>query len=418
MNSSEKFDFFRLPDGMRIVHRQMNAPVAHAGIIIEAGCRHEKEQEHGIAHFIEHCLFKGTTKRTAFQVFSHLEDVGGDLNAYTAREETFIYASFLPQFYDRAFELFEDIIFHPVFPVKELEKEKLVVLEEINSYKDNPYEMIYDDFDERMFRKHALGRNILGTEATLRSFTRTDLFNFVKRLYRPENMVLCSVGNISGKEIFKLAQRYFSQVNPEVHQTTFHKLENPFPLDLYKPFKKTVKNRTFQTHCVMGNLAFGYKDKRRLAFSLLVNLLGGPAMSSRLNMSLRERHAQAYQVEAMYNPFQETGIFTTYLGTDNNNLEKSLELVHREFNKVKTRKLNAVQLNNAKQQFIGQVAINLEVNVNQMLSIGKSYLIYDKVDTFREIVSKVEKITASDLMEVANEIFNPDNMSVLIYRSK
>ncbi|MHC1706192.1 MAG: M16 family metallopeptidase [Bacteroidales bacterium] len=420
MRKTEHFDFFTLPNGMRIVHRKMDAAVAHAGIIIEAGCRHEEEHEHGIAHFIEHCLFKGTEKRNAFKVFSCLEDVGGDLNAYTAREETFIYASFLPQYYERAVELFEDILRHSVFPEKEIAKEKSVVLEEINSYKDNPYEMIYDDFDEKIFNKHALGRNILGTEKTINTFTPDHLRKFIARLYRPEKMVLCSVGNISGKELQQLAMKYFDGAGLQKSDAFKGNTDlfNPFPVQSYKAFSLARKKRTFQTHCIIGNLAYSYKDPKRLAFSLLVNVLGGPAMSSRLNMSIRERHGHAYQVESMYTPFQETGVFTTYLGTDTNKLDASLSLFYKELNKVCNNRLTRLQLQNAKQQFIGQVAINLEVNVNQMLSIGKSYLIYDRVDTFNEIVDKVEKLTASDLMEVANEIFDPQKMSTLTYLSK
>jgi predicted Zn-dependent peptidase len=418
MKPDEVFDIYRLPNGMRIIHRRIKAAVAHAGIIIEAGCRHERKEEHGLAHFIEHCLFKGTETKTAFQVFSHLEDVGGELNAYTAREETFIYASFLPTYYDRALDIFEDILLHSIFPEKELKKEKQVILEEINSYKDNPYEMIYDDFDERIFRHHPLGRNILGTEKALATFNREKIDEFMSRCYQPENMVFCSVGDIAGQQLYKKILACFTQksLRSVVHNSEISSVDL-FPVESYQAFTKKIKKRIFQTHCVVGNIAYNHSDPGRLPFALLVNLLGGPAMSSRLNMSIRERHGYAYQVESMYSPFEETGIFTTYLGTDQNKLERSLELLHKEFNKVCSKKLSALQLNNAKQQYIGQVAINLEINLNQMLSMGKSYLVYDKVDTFKEIVRKVEKISALDLMGVANEVLSPHRLSMLAYQS-
>ncbi|MCX6270257.1 MAG: pitrilysin family protein [Bacteroidetes bacterium] len=418
MRDQEEFLFYQLPNGMRLVHKNVDSPVAHAGVIVGAGSRDEEPDEQGIAHFIEHCVFKGTAKRKAFHVLSRLEDVGGDLNAYTAREETFVYASFLKDFYARSLELFSDILFHSSFPEKELEKEKLVILDEINSFKDDPYEMIYDQFEELVFRKHPLGRNILGTEKSVRSFRPENLRRFCNRLYSPEKMVLCSVGNIPWKELVKATERYFGHYQGNTTPGVDGQQPLVFSPSLYKPFTKSLNKHIFQTHCVTGGLAFGYKDPRRLTFNFLINLLGGPAMSSRLNMTIREKYGHAYQVEATYTPFRETGVFSVYLGTENNNLERSLALVEKELKKVREMKIGPAQFRKARQQFIGQLAISLESNVNQMISIGKSYQVFDKVDTFNEIVKKVENITVMDLMEVANEIFVPDQMSTLIYRSK
>ena len=418
MVKEEEFEFFQLANGLRIVHKQVNSQVSHAGIIIGVGTRHEQSNEHGMAHFIEHCIFKGTEKRKAFHIISRLEDVGGDLNAYTAREETFVYASFLPEHYERSLDLFADILFHSTFPDKEVEKEKLVVLEEINSYRDNPYEMIYDQFDELVFRGHPLGRNILGNEKSIRSFQPADLHAFTNRLYLPENMVLCSVGKIDGKSLFQLASKIFSgySAGNRSQEAGISPLE--YQHRLYQPFQKKVKKRTFQTHSIYGCLAYSLKDTRRLAFSFLTNLLGGPAMSSRLNMSLREKNGLAYQVEATYSPFQETGLFSVYLGTDLEKQEQAMELLQKELARIKTEKVGPVQFRKARQQYIGQIAISLESNINQLISIGKSYQVFDKVDSYREIVRKIEAVTEHDLLEAANEVFYDGAFSELAYLSR
>ncbi len=417
MDHEIPFEFFELSNGMKLVHLQQSSPVSHAGIIIDAGSRHETAREHGIAHFIEHGLFKGTEKRKAFHVISRLEKVGGDLNAYTAREEIFIYASFLKDYTGRTLELFNDILFHSTFPDHEMDKEKMVIIDEINSYKDNPYENIHDQFDEMLYPGHPLGRNILGTKAMVRSFNREHVRGFMSRNFLPERMILCSVGNISGKELFGIASRYLDDGQKrEPLAATVSPLE--FRNADYRAFTSLLPKRTYQTHAIIGGLAYSYLEEKRQAFSLLINLLGGPGMTSRLNMNIREKFGHCYQIEANYAPFRETGMFSIYAGTDRQYFEKTMELIQKETNRLIREKMGGIQLHQAKQQFIGQMAISLESNLNQMLSMGKSFQVFRKVDNFREMVKKIENVSESDLLAVAGEVLPLQGLSTLAYLSK
>ncbi|HRY32891.1 MAG TPA: pitrilysin family protein [Bacteroidales bacterium] len=417
MDATEESSFYCLSNGLRMVHRRVPGLVSHLGVMIAAGTRHEMKQEHGLAHFTEHGIFKGTHKRKAFHINARLEDVGGDLNAYTAREETCIYASFLHPYYGRALELFADILFNPSFPEKEIRKEQSIVVDEINAYRDNPYEMIYEEFESMLFPGHPLGRNILGTRKSVMSFGPDKIRQFVNRLYIPANMVISSVGNIAGRDLWMLAERYFASV-PDQAERTFPARQQDFLASSYRTFHKSLKKRAFQTHYICGNLAYSQNDDRRLAFSLLVNLLGGPAMSSRLNMAIRERYGHAYQVEAGYAPFRETGAFMVYIGTDHEYLEPCLDIMHLEFKKLREKKIGPLQFHKAREQFKGQIAIAMDSSLNQMISTGKTYLVYDRVDTAAELIGKIDRITPENLMEVAVEVLDPDRMSSLTYRAR
>ncbi len=417
MEAGEETSFFRLSNGLRMVHRRVPGLVSHLGVMIAAGTRHELKQEHGLAHFTEHGIFKGTHKRKAFHINARLEDVGGDLNAYTAREETCFYASFLQPYYGRALELFADILFNPSFPEKEIRKEKTIVLDEINAYRDNPYEMIYEEFESMLFPGHPLGRNILGTRKSVMSFELDKMRDFVKRLYIPANMVISSVGNISGRDLWMLAGKYFASHQGGARQSQAA-VQPDFQPASYRTFHKSVKKRTFQTHSISGNLAYNHNDYRRLAFSLLVNLLGGTAMSSRLNMAIREKYGHAYQVEAGYAPFRETGAFMVYIGTDHEHLNPCLDIMHLEFRKLREKRTGPMQFHKAREQFKGQIAIGMDSNLNQMISTGKTYLVYDRVDTIAELIGKIDRITPADLMDVANEVLDPAGMSSLVYLSR
>jgi predicted Zn-dependent peptidase len=398
------------PNGIRLIHQGSDSPVAHLGIIVNTGSRDELAEEHGIAHFIEHCIFKGTKNRKAYHILSRMEDVGGELNAYTTKEETALYATFLSSDYHRAAELLSDILFNSVFPEKELKLEKEVVVEEINSYNDSPSELIFDDFDELIFDGHPIARNILGTYESVRSFGREDIFRFIERNYHTDQMVISSVGNIKFARLVALLERYFG-VAPQRCRT--HSREK---FDAYQPGHKVVAKDTFQTHCMVGNMAYDSADPKRIGMILLNNILGGQGMNSRLNLALRERKGLAYNVESSFTAFSDTGMFSVYFGTDNINFERALQIVFKEFDMLRKNKLGTMQLTRAKKQIVGQLAIAGENREDLMLTIGKSYLLYNKVDPMEVVFRKLESITSEQLIEVANEILDPSRMSHLIYR--
>lgn len=410
MNCLMELFYHTLDNGIRLVHRKIPGIVAYCGLFINAGSRDEKPGQYGIAHFIEHMLFKGTKKRKAYHVLSRLEDVGGELNAYTTKEDTIIYASFLTEHYGKAIELISDIAFNSVFPEKEIEKEKDVVLEEINSYLDSPAELIFDEFEEMVFAGQPVGHNILGTTDTVRSFSRDQLIEFVSEHYCTNNIVFCSVGNISEEKILRLFRNYFSHIMPgEKDQPA----EVPWQ---YHPATVTKQLNTNQNHCIIGNIAYNIRDKRRMSLFLLNNILGGQGMNSRLSISMREKRGLAYNVESTYNPYIDTGLFTVYFGSDANNLEKSIAVAMSEMKKLCTVRLGTVQLSRAKNQIKGYLARGYENYENLMLSLGKSYLVFNKIDPLTEIYNKIDRLTSSDLLDTANEIFDTKSLSFLIYK--
>jgi len=407
-----EFHYHTLANGLRIVHFPTISDIAHCGILVNIGSRDEEEDEHGMAHFIEHAIFKGTRHRKPYHIISRLEDVGGELNAYTTKEETAVHASFLKEYYPRAIELMSDMVFNSTFPEKELEKEKEIIIDEINSYLDSPAEAIFDDFEEMVYRGNPIGRNILGTPAHLKAFTREDILKFMKKNYHPSQMVFCSAGDIPFSKLVKLAETHLSQASPT---NTIKKRKNSFR---YKPQTLKLEKTTFQAHCIIGNIAYGLKDNRRVALYLLSNILGGPGMNSRLNLSLREKSGYSYNIESLYTPYTDSGSLSIYFGTDLQNIDKSLNLVHKEFRKIRASKMGSLQLSRAKKQFIGQLAIAAENNEGMMLGAGKSMMVYGKVDPPELMYIKIDKLSASEIMEVANEILAPDNLSLLIYQSK
>jgi predicted Zn-dependent peptidase len=402
--------FHTLRNGIRLVHHRIPGIVAHCGLIINAGSRDETESEHGIAHFIEHMLFKGTKKRKAYHILSRLEDVGGELNAYTTKEETAIHASFMKEHYDRAIEIISDIAFNSVFPAKEIEKEKEVVIEEINSYRDNPAELIFDDFEEQIFLNQPIGRNILGTFETVKSFSQKNIFSFISGNYSTDQMVFCSVGNISDERIIKLFTRYFSEIPQRIIPPKTVKSWH------YMPSSITRNMDTFQNHCIIGNVAYDLKDKRRMGMFLLNNILGGQGLNSRLNLSLREKNGFAYNVESSYNPYCDTGVFSIYFGTDSHNLGKSISVAESELDKLRSVKLGTIQLSKAKNQIKGYLARGFENHESLMLSLGKSMVVFNKIDSIEDICEKIDKVTSSEIIETANEVFEKTKLSTLIYK--
>lgn len=400
---------FTLNNGLKIIHKEINSPISHFGVLINAGSRDESINHMGLAHFVEHTIFKATDKRKGYQIIKRMEDVGGDLNASTSKEETYFHASFLSQDYERAIELLSDIFFNATFPDKEIEKEKDVVLEEINYYKDSPSELIIDDFEDLVFAGHPLGRNILGTKKTVSSFKRDVIIKFIKENYTVENIVLASVGSISLHKLLKFCEKYFGS-NP-LHVGSHSRQ----PFTSYKPEFLKLRKKTNQTHVMIGNLAYSLKEDQKNAFMLLTNLLGGQGMNTRLNMAIREKMGLAYSVEANYSPFSDSGLFNVYIGCDNGMWEKCIDLTYKELDKLKGKKLGTMQLQYAKKQFIGQLAISNESKLNEMLSIGRSALFFDEVDTMEEVIQKFLSVTADDILEVANDIFDKDKFSILIF---
>lgn len=399
-----------LSNGLKVIHQQVPNKAAWCGLIIGVGSRDELPEEEGVAHFIEHVIFKGTEKRKAYHILSRMEDVGGELNAYTTKEDTCIYASFLPKDYERTLELFSDIVFNSVFPEKEMEKEKEVVVDEINSYKDSPGELIYDDFEELIYDGYSIGRNILGREEAVKSLERDTILRFVKRNYLPGRMVISSIGDIAFPRLIRLVERYFGGITA-----------NAAPLvrtcpEVYTPRTKTVEMDTYQNHCIIGNVAYDYTQDNRLPLSLLVNILGGSGMNSRLNLNIREKYGLAYNVEASYTPYSDTGVFTVYFGCDAVDLEKCLRLCRREMALLCNEPLGEMQLRKAQNQMIGQMTLSSENYETMMLSIGKSFLVYDKVDDLENVCAEIRQVNAPLLRQVAEEIFDVEKQSVLIYR--
>ncbi len=401
-----------MPNGIRVVHRQTDSLVAHLALMINTGTRDEEPSEAGLAHFIEHMIFKGTSKRKLHHVLGYLENIGADLNAYTTKEETCIHASFTGKYYSRAFDLFSDILMNSTFPEKEIEKEKDVVIDEINGYKDSPAELIFDEFEEMLFNGHPLGKPILATPSVVRKINRKKVLSFISKHYNTNQIVISSVGNLPFSRIIRLAEKYFGLI-PENNR-----IKEREPFAGYKKTDKIVKKAGFQTHCIMGAPAYSYADQRRTVLALLTNMLGGPAMNSRLSMALREKSGISYNIESAYTPYCDTGSFMIYLGIDNGSLEKAVSLVNRELDKFREKKLGTMQLHIAKQQFAGQLAISFESNLNDALSMAKSVLIYNTVDTPEVMISKILAITSDQLMDVAAEIFDPSNMSSLIYLNR
>lgn len=403
------YERLNLANGIRVIHKRVNSPVAHLGIIINTGSRDELDSEQGIAHFIEHTIFKGTTHRKAFHILNRLDSVGADMNAYTTKEETCIYASFLKEHLSRTIELFADISLNSIFPKKEIEKEKDVIIDEINSYRDNPSEEIFDEIEEIVFDGNPLGRNILGTKEMVENLSRSQIFRFIKRTYNSDQIVICSVGDIDFKVIVKQINKYFLDL--PLTKRNFNRIS---PVG-YSPKTVIQEKGQFQGHCIIANQAYGALENKRTTLYLLNNILGGPALNSRLNLGIREKYGFCYNLESNYTVYSDTGIISIYLGTDFEFLDRTIDLVLKELKKLRETKLGTVQLNAAKQQIKGQIAISNDNNINELIGMGKSILFYDNVEDLDVIYNKVDEISSDMLMEVANEIFDPQQLTKLIY---
>ncbi len=401
-----------LPNGIRLIHKEKQGEIAHLALMVETGTRDELAHENGLAHFVEHTIFKGTQNRKAYHILSCLDNVGGDLNAFTTKEETCIHATFLKQHYKRSLDLFADIAFRSTFPENELAKEKEVILDEINSYLDSPSDEIYDLFEETVFKGHPLSRNILGTAELVKGFHRQDILDFVAHNYSTERTVLASVGDISFKALYRLAMKYFgSQPTHIVDRKRVNFVG-------YTPENLTLTRNNHLSHCIIGGIAPAFSSPLRMPIVLLNNVLGGPAMSSRLGLNIREKYGFAYSIESQYTAYSDVGLINVYMGVDPDSLEKAIELVHKELDKLRTQKLGIMQLHHAKQQLIGQVALSYESGMSELLSATRSLIMDEEIEYMDDIIRKVEAVSANDILEAANRVLDKDSLSQLVFESK
>ena len=404
----KEFETYTLSNGIRGIHRQVRSGVTHCAMVVNAGSRDEQRGEYGIAHFVEHALFKGTSRRKAHQVNCRLENLGGELNAYTTKEDTTLHATVLRRDLSRAVELIGDVIFNSTFPERELAKEREVIADEINSYKDSPSERIYDDFEDLIFKGSELGHNILGSKASIARFSTESMRSFVDRTYTTDQMVFSSIGNFSAATAQSVAERYIGGVTP-----TKREFERVAPAP-YEAFDQRLSRHTHQAHGIIGTRGYGIRDERRLPLALALNILGGPSANSLLNILLREKHGLSYNVEATYTPYSDTGIVGIYFSSDHDNAEQCVELIDREVAHLCREHITPRRLAISKRQFVAQMAIAMEANEGYMLGAGKSYLLYKDIDTLEEAYKKVMAITATQICDVAADCLS--NLSRLIYK--
>ncbi len=403
------YEYHTLNNGIKIILSHTPSRVTYSGVYINVGSRDERGNDEGMAHFIEHSLFKGTEHRRAYHIQNRIDGVGGELNAFTTKEETCVYASSLSEHLERCLELFSDILFHSTFPLDEIAREKDVVLEEINSYNDTPSELIYDQYEELAYEGHPLAHNILGSKRNVKRFTPESIRNFMRSNYTPSRMVITVSGNVKFDKLVRLCEKYFGHY--ENHPSAVDRSAKPE----FRTFDRHINRRTHQAHLLIGCEAPDVYSNDKTAFSLLNNILGGPAMNSRLNVAIREHYGFCYNIESQYIPFSDTGLFYIYAGVDLDAQEKARKLIVNELTRIADTPLSTAQLRAAQRQMIGQMAINDDFGMNEMQAIGKAYLCYDHVNTLEEMNADLMAVTADDLQRVAQERFNPDRFGTLIY---
>ncbi|WP_208645609.1 M16 family metallopeptidase [Mucilaginibacter endophyticus] len=406
------YQLYTLPNGIRILYKHWPSAITHCCFIVNAGSRDELPGQEGLAHFIEHLLFKETERRNTNQILNRLELVGADLNAYTTKEYTCIHASLLNQHLDRTMDLFEDILFHSTFPDDEQEKERGVILDEIASYLDQPEEAIQDDFEELLFKGHPMGQNILGTPETVGRLNGDDIRKFIAANYNTTEMIFAVHGNYDFKKLVAMSEKYFGHV-------PFNQLQKNRIQPVLSPAGIHLVNKPIsQTHCIIGTQAYSTAHEHKWGLLLLNNLLGGVGMSSRLNLEIREKHGIAYTVESNYTPLTDTGIFSIYFGTDAEKAAKASKLVHKELKKLREQKLGTLQLHQARQKFIGQIALAEENRMSLIIAMAKSMVDFNRIDTLEEIFAKINQVSAEQLLEISNEIFDNNRLITLLFEPK
>ena len=448
-----KYNTYTLDNGLRIIHLPSDSKVVYCGYQINAGTRNEEPGEEGLAHFCEHVTFKGTERRKAWHILNCLESVGGDLNAYTNKEGTVYYSAILKEHIARAVDLLTDIVFHSVYPQAEIDKEVEVICDEIESYNDSPAELIYDEFENIIFKDSPLGHNILGTAEQVRRFTTEDALRFTQKLYRPDNAIFFAYGDIDFKKLVKLIGRALADDEsgklaeeklPQISQITQISGDensvaaeksvksvssvgpknyssvgpNNYPSVGNEIAGQTIvmQKNTHQAHVMIGTRAYDVNDDRRMPLYLLNNMLGGPGMNAKLNLALREHNGLVYTVESTMMAYGDTGVWSIYFGCDEHDVKRCLRLVRKELDKFMLKPLSEAQLKAAKKQIKGQIGVACDNRENFALDFGKSFLHYGWEKNVDRLYEQVDEITAEQIQAVAKELFDKDRLTTLIFR--
>ena len=412
-----KYNTYTLENGLRIIHLPSDCKVVYCGYQVNAGTRDEELGEEGLAHFCEHVTFKGTERRKAWHILNCLESVGGDLNAYTNKEETVYYAAILKEHVARAVDLLSDIVFHSIYPQAEIDKEVEVICDEIESYNDSPAELIYDEFENILFRGTSLGHNILGTAEKVRAFKTKDALRFTRKLYQPDNTIFFAYGDIDFKKLIRLLDKTLANVHSG--QST---AENKPTATTTEPTREIegqtiiMQKNTHQAHVMIGTRAYNVYDERRMPLYLLNNMLGGPGMNAKLNLALREHNGLVYTVESTMVAYGDTGIWSIYFGCDEHDVKRCLHLVRRELDKFMQKPLSDAQLKAAKKQIKGQIGVACDNRENFALDMGKSFLHYGWEKNVDRLYEQVDKITSQEIQSVAQELFDEKRLTTLIFK--
>jgi predicted Zn-dependent peptidase len=405
----KEYNLIQLDNGIRILLHHQNSSITHSCMIVNAGAKDEQEGKYGVAHFIEHLLFKRTERRSTNQILNRLEQVGGDLNAYTTKEYTCLHASFLNPHLERALDLFEDVLFHSTFPPNEIEKEKGVILDEMASYLDSPEESIMDDFEDLLFKGTGLGHNILGLEDDLKSLQKDDVLDFMQKNYDTHEIVIAIGGNYSLTQIERLGNKIFGKLKSNTRtkqdKVSFENVSQQIVIE--KPIN--------QAHYMLGVNTFGIYDERKTAMLLLNNMLGGFGMSSILNLGIREKYGIAYTIESNFTMYTDTGHFNIYLGTDEEKLKKAVSLVFKELNKLKQAPISDYQLKQAKQKFKGQIALAEESRMSMIIAEAKNLIDYGKVIPLQDVFDKIDLVTTEDILDLSQTFFDESKLTSLSF---
>lgn len=415
-----KYNTTRLANGLRVIHLPSTSPVVYCGYEINAGTASETATEEGIAHFCEHATFKGTACRDSLDIIRCLENVGGDLNAYTTKTSTVYHSAILREHFPLAVDLLSDIVFRSIYPQKEIEKEVEVICDEIESYNDSPAELIYDEFENLLFKNLPLGHSILGTAKTVRQFTSEDAKRFTSRYYRPDNSVFFVYGNVDFNQVVALLQQHTGDIVPteplQLNYTEDATATIVKGAETYRASNIVVHKKTHQAHVMIGTRGYSVHDSRRIALYLLNNILGGPGMSARLNLSLRERNGLVYTVESTFASFSATGMWSTYFGCDPKDTARCIALVHEELENMMQQPLSDEELDTAKRQIKGQIGIACDSRESFALDFGKSFLHYGWEKDITNLYAQIDKVTAADIQNVAKDLFTKEKLTTLIYK--
>lgn len=405
----KEYSLIQLDNGIRVLLHYQNSSITHSCMIVNAGSRYEEKGSFGVAHFIEHLLFKRTERRSTNQILNRLEEVGGDLNAYTTKEYTCIHASFLKPYLERALDLFEDVLFHSTFPENEMEKEKSVILDEIASYLDSPEESIMDDFEDILFQGSGLGHNILGVESDLNNIDKKAIYQFMNQNYNTDEIVVAIAGDYTEAQVKRWSEKIFGRIPANITSKVIENISWNGGLD------HVVKKPINQAHFVLGTQTFGIYDEQKMAMLLLNNMLGGIGMSSILNLGIREKYGIAYTIESNLTLYSDTGSFSIYLGTDEEKLDKAVRLVDKELSNLKLNPISEYQLRKAKNKFKGQIALAEENRMSMIIAEAKNIIDYGKIMSLQDVFDRIDKVTVGQLSDLANRFFDKNNLVSLSF---